>query len=254
MKKYAILFTLILTFASSTFAQDKPAKTEKTETPKAAPEKVKLPTAKEVFDNNVKATGERSAIEKVKSRLIKGTVELSGMGLKGTFEMASKAPDKSAININLVGFGELIEAFDGKEAWAKDPLQGLRVKTGKELEDVKEALSIEYDYDLAKVYPKAVVTGIEKVGNAEAYVVKATDDATFYFDKQTGLMLRSDRTLTSPQGKINSITAFEDYRVVDGVKQPFVFRQNSAGMELVFNASEIKQNVEIANERFSKPK
>lgn len=254
MKKYTILFTLILAFASITFAQDKTAKPEKAETPKTATEKVKLPTAKEVFENNVKATGERAALEKVKSRSIKGNVELPAMGLKGTFEMISKFPDKSAAFINLSGFGELVEAYDGKEAWAKDPLQGLRVKTGKELEDVKEALSLEYDYDLAKIYPKAVVTGVEKVGNAEVYVVKATDDATYYFDKQTGLLLRSDRNLTSPQGKIKSVTMFEDFRIVDGIKQPFVFRQNTVGMELVLSASEIKHNVEIADERFSKPK
>lgn len=260
MKKHAILFALILSFASITFAQeDKTAKPAKSETPKAETAKTetknaKLPTAKEVFDRNFKATGERSAIEKVKSRSIKGTVEMPAMGLKGTFEIVSKAPNKSAALITLSGFGELVEAFDGTEAWAKDPLQGLRVKTGKELEEVKDALNIEYDYDFAKFYPKAVVTGIEKVGGADTYVVKANDDATFYFDKQTGLMTRSDRSVTSPQGKVQSMTTFEDFRVVDGVKQPFVFRQNALGMEMVFNASEIKQNVEIADERFSKPK
>jgi len=254
MKKHIILFTLILTFASVNFAQKTADKNGKTETPKTAAEKVKLPTAKQVFENNVKATGKRSAIEKVKSRSIKGTAELSAMGLKGTFEIISKAPDKSAAIINLNGFGELVEAFDGKEAWAKDPIQGLRVKTGTELEDVKEFSSAEYNYDLAEIYPKATVTGIEKIGNAEAYVVKATDNATFYFDKQTGLMLRSDRNLTSPQGKINSVTTFEDYRDVDGVKQPYKFTQNAVGADFVFTVSEIKQNVEIADERFSKPK
>lgn len=254
MKKQIFLFTLILIFTSIIYAQEKEIKIEKTEKPKPAEEKIKLPTAKEVFENNVKATGERAAIEKVKSRSMTGAVELTAMGLKGNFEIISKSPNKSAAIINLNGFGEIVEAFDGTEAWTKNPLQGLRVKTGKELEEVKEYSALEFDYDLSKIYPKATVMGIEKIGDAEVYVVQANEDSTFYFDKKSGLMLRSKRNLTSPQGKITSVTTFEDYREVDGVKLPFKFIQNALGAELVFNVSELKQNVEMGDERFSKPK
>lgn len=252
MKKQIFLFTLILIFASIVSAQDKDNQIEKVEKPKPLEEKVILPTAKEVFENSFKATGERAAIEKVKSRSMKGTVELTAMGLKGNFEIISKAPNKSAAIVNLGGFGEIIEAFDGSEAWTKNPLQGLRVKTGKELAEVKKYSSLEYDYELAKIYPQATVTGIEKIGDAEVYVVKADEDTMFFFDKKSGLVLRSKRNLTSPQGKITSVTTFEDYREVDGVKQPFKFTQNALGTDLVFNVSEIKQNIEIADERFSK--
>lgn len=254
MKKQIIFFTLILIFPSIIAAQEKSVDIKPSDASKTAAANIKLPTAREVFENNVKATGERAAVIKVKSRSIRGTVELPAMGLKGNFEIISKAPNKGAAVINLDGFGEIVEAFDGSEAWTKNPLQGLRVKTGKELEEVKEYSGIEYDYDLIKTYPKATVTGIEKVGDAEVYVVKANEDTTFYFDKKSGLMLRSKRNLTSPQGKITSITTFEDYREVDGVKQPFKFIQNALGAEMVFIASEIKQNIEIADERFSKTK
>lgn len=254
MKKHAILFALILIFASAAFAQDKIKKPVKTETPKPAAEKVKLPTAKEIFDNYIKSSGGRAAIEKVKSRSMIGTVELPAMGLKGNFEIISKSPNKSLANVNLSGFGEIIEAFDGNEAWSKNPLQGQRVKTGAELDEVKKSSDFYYDLNLDKIYPKAIVTGVEKQGTAEVYVVKADDDATFYFDKQTGLMTRIDRTVTSPQGKVSSVTTFEDYRDAGGVKQAYKFTQSAVGADFVFTVSEIKQNVEIADERFSKPK
>lgn len=264
MKQHTILFALILAFASLTFAQDKTTKTEKTETKKTeitktettktVTENVKLPTAKKVFEDYIKASGGMKAIEKVKSRSTIGTVELAGMGLSGNFEILSKAPNKSIMTMNLTGFGEITEAFDGAEAWAKNPMQGLRVKTGAELEEVKRTSDLNYEFNLDKTYPKAVVSGIEKQNGAEVYVVKGDDDTTMYFDKTTSLMTRIDRTVTSPQGKINSITKFEDYRDVDGTKQSYRFRQSALGAEFVFNVTDFKQNVEIADEKFSKPK
>ncbi len=156
--------------------------------------------------------------------------------------------------MNLSGFGEIIEGFDGNEAWSKDPLQGQRVKTGAELAEVKQSSDFYYDFNLFKLYPKATVTGIEKLDGAEVYVVKGDADTTFYFDKQSGQMIRTDRMITSPQGKIDSTTKFEDFREVDGVKQAFVLRQSALGTEFVFKVLEIKQNVEISDEKFAKPK
>ena len=67
-------------------------------------------------------------------------------------------------------------------------------------------------------------------------------------------MMHHDQIIASPEGKVNSVTKFEDFRVVDGVNQTFRIRQSALGAEFVFNVSEVKQNVEIADERFSKPK
>ncbi len=254
MKKHIFIFTLILILASIVFPQEKTSDAEKNAMPKTAAKKVKLPSAKKVFKNHVKAIGGKKNAEKIKSRTMSGTVELTAMGLKGTFEMISKAPNKSLVTMNLSGFGEIIEAFDGNEAWSKNPLQGQRVKSGAELEEVKQSSDFYYDLNLAKLYPKATVTGIEKQDGAEVYVVKADTDTTFYFDKTNGQMIRSDRTLTSPEGKINSVTKFEDFREVDGIKQAYRFRQSALGTEFVFNVSEIKQNVELADKKFSKPK
>lgn len=252
MKKYLSLLTLIFVFASVSAAQEKSA--GKTEKPKDSTEKVKFPSAKKVFEDYVKASGGKKALEKIKSRSIKGTVELVAMGLKGNFEILSKAPNKSIVIINLTGFGELIEAYDGSEAWAKNPFQGLRTKTGAELAEVKKSADINADYNLDKTYPKAVVTGIEKLDGAEVYVVKGDEDTTFYFDKTTGLMTRADRMVTSPQGKVSSTIKYEDYREVDGTKQAYKFSQSAIAAEFVFTATDFKHNVEIADEKFSKPK
>jgi hypothetical protein len=255
MKKLLILPTLILFFASFVPAQEKTAAPEKTEAPKpAAEEKVKLPAAGEIFSRHIEAAGGRAAFEKIKSRRTHGTVDLPAMGFKGTFEMLAKYPDKSFVSITLDGFGEINESFDGTEAWARNPLQGVRVKTGRELEQVKKTVDFYYDLNLEKNYPAAKVTGIEKIDGAETYVVKADEDTTLYFDKKSGLMTRMDMIVSSPEGRINSVTRFEDFRVIDGVKQAFTFRQSAIGAEFILKVLEIKHNVDIPDERFSKPK
>ena len=255
MKKHLILFTLIVILASTVSAQVKPTETKKTDESRDSAVNVKLPTAKEIFDKYIESVGGRSAIEKIKSRKMTGTVELPAMGLKGTFEMISKAPDKSAIIVNLNGFGEITEAFDGNQAWSRNPLEGQRVKAGKELEETKKTSGFySFDLNLEKNYPKAVVTSLEKIGGTDAYVVKADEDTTFYFDKQSGMMIQTNRVVTSPQGKISSITKFEDFRVVDGYKMAFKMTQSATGADFVFNTTEVKQNIEIADDRFSKPK
>lgn len=255
MKKHLFLLMLITMFASAVTAQEMPSKTKAAGESRASAEKAKLPTAKETFDKYIEAAGGRATIEKIKSRKMTGTVELPAMGVKGVFEIISKTPDKSAVIINLDGLGEITEAFDGSQAWSQNPLEGQRVKIGKELDDTKKTSGFyAFDLNLEKNYPKAVVTKLEKIGGAEAYVVKADEDTTIYFDKQSGLLVQVNRFITSPQGRINSVTKFEDFRAVDGYKMAFKMTQSAMGADFIFNLSEVKQNIEIADGRFSKPK
>lgn len=257
MKKLLNLFTtstLFLIFAMTVSAQ-----TAKEKPPEQKPEtsretKTKLPTAAEIFSKHSQAAGGRASAEKIKSRISKGSVELAAMGLKGTFEISAKSPGKSLVLLNFSGLGEVMEGFDGNEGWSKDPIQGLRSKTGEELAQTKLISDFYYDFNLEKHYPKAEVTGTGKSGATEVFIVKADPNTTVYFDKQTGHMVQLDRLAVLPQGRIQTQTFFEDYREVDGVKMPFAFRQVAQGTEFSFKVAEVKQNVEIDDRIFSKPK
>lgn len=257
MKKILNLITistLFLVFILTVSAQDskeKPADSK----PKVEREtKTKLPTAAEIFRKYVEAIGGKTAAEKIKSRITKGTVELAAMGLNGTFEISAKSPSKTLLTLNLAGFGEILDGFDGTEAWAKNPIQGLRAKTGEELAQTKLASNFYYDFDLEKLYPKAEVTGTGKSGASDVFIVKADPNTTMYFDKQSSQMIQLDRLVSSPEGNIQSQTFFGDFREVDGIRQAFLLRQTAQGMEFIFKVAEIKQNQEINDRIFSKPK
>ena len=261
MKLKSILFlTFVFTIAVNVFGQ----KTETTKPPamKTDGDKpaqtAKLPTAKEILDKYVAAIGGRAANEKFKTRAMKGTFELTPMGIKGTIESYAAAPDKTYTKTNLAGIGEIIDSYDGKTAWTVNPIQGNRDKTGEELLQTKLINNFYRETNLEKLYPKMEVKGVEKIGDRETYVVAATPEGlapeTFYFDKQTGLLVRADSTLVSPEGKMPAKAFYEDFREIDGVKMPHKIRVVLPQFEIITNITEIKNGVALEDSKFAKPK
>jgi hypothetical protein len=257
--KTIILLSLVFAVSGTVFGQQtdsvKPAAKPANANPAASA--AKLPTVKEILDKYVAAIGGRAAHEKFKSRAMKGTVELAPMGIKGTVESIS-APGKSHTKMNLAGVGEMVEGFDGTTAWSVNPIQGSREKTGEELLQTKLMNAFNREINLDKHYSKMEVKAVEKLGEKDVYVVVATPAGlapeTFYFDRQTGMLLRSDGTIVSPEGKMPSQTYYEDFREVDGVKMPFKTRTILPQFELISIMTEVKHNVPVEDAKFAKPK
>ncbi len=257
--KVSILLTILFSISLNAFGQKetvKPKTATKTTDSKTAA--VKMPTVQKILAIYVQAIGGKKANEKIKSRMAKGTVELMPMGIKGTFENYSAAPNKSVAKVSLGGIGDLFEGFDGTTAWSVNPIQGNRDKQGEELAQSKLTNNFNRETNLDKFYPKMELKGIEKVGANDAYVVVATPDnlpaETFYFDTKSGLLVRQDSTSITPEGKMPGKTFFEDYRAVDGIKIPFKTRTVLPQFELITTFTEVKNNVAIEDNKFAKPK
>jgi outer membrane lipoprotein-sorting protein len=218
----------------------------------------KLPTSQEVVARYVKAIGGREATEKIKSWTFRGTVEMAPMGVKGTFEQTTSAPDLNLLKMNLAGIGEFMDGFDGTTAWSVNPLQGSREKTGAELQQSKLMNNFYRSINLDKLYPKLEVKGIEKVDGKDAYVVVGEPEglpaSTFYFDTNTGLLLRMDGTLVSAEGKQPVKIFFDEMKQVDGVMVPTKFRNYLAGVEITTTIDLIKSGPAIEPAKFAKPK
>jgi hypothetical protein len=258
--KSALVFTLVFLTSVSIFGQ----KTEPAKTPPSKSDGVKtaqtskLPTVNEVLDKYVAALGGRAANEKFKTRVTKASLEFMPMGIKGTTETYVAAPDKSYSKMNMQGIGEIVTATDGKSGWTINPLQGNRDITGEELLQLKLANNLYRETNLDKIYSNLTVKGIEKVGGKDAYIVTGTPAGlapeTFYFDAQTGLLVRSDSTLVSPEGKMPAQVFYEDFRDVDGVKIPYKMRVVIPQAEIVTTITEIKNGAAIDDSKFAKPK
>ncbi|MBV9211609.1 MAG: hypothetical protein JOZ52_13305, partial [Acidobacteria bacterium] len=203
-----------------------------------------LPSVNEVLEKFLTAKGGRAALEKLTSRVTRGKAQISSMNLNGTAELFEKAPNKSVMNINMPGLGLMQRGFDGAKGWWQDSMRGYIRFAGYGLTNIRREATFNRELDLTELYNRLSVTGKEQVGGREAYVLQemfGTSGAEkLYFDVETGLLLRSGDTF------------YEDYREVDGVKLPFLIREESSnGFNFTFRVTEIKHNVAIDDSTFT---
>jgi hypothetical protein len=216
----------------------------------------KLPTVDQIVDKYVASVGGKAS-EKVTSLQGRGTVKIAEAGLAGTIEVLQKTPDKQVTIVDIAGFGQQKEGYDGVVAWVTDPQTGLREKSGGELADVKRSSMFPRELKMKQIYPKMTVKGQEKVGTRDTWVVVGEPadglPARLYFDVETGLPIRQVVTRQSPAGPMEVDVRFDDYRVVDGVKRPFSIHQITAQFTVVIEFTEVKHNVPIDDAVFRKP-
>ena len=249
--------TAILAMSFAAFAQA-PATT--TQAPATAPAvsspAAALPSADKILDKYVAAIGGEAAWHKLNSRVSKGTIEIPAMSLSGTVEVHDKAPGSSLAVVSLGG-ATFQRGCDGTTAWADDPQNGLRTLSGAEAEDSKRQADFYHQINMRKYYSSWKVTGTEKIGDHDVYVVEATslagDVDKMYFDTQSGLMLRAITTLHTAQGAAVIQSELSDYRDTDGIKLPFSVHQSSAQTEYTITFSEVHHNVDLSDGQFAKP-
>lgn len=215
------------------------------------------PTVDQILEKYIAAAGGRAAIEKLTSVHARGAIQVTDVGLSGTIELFQKAPDKAATIVDLTGVGRQREGFDGVVAWTEDPQNGVREKTGVELAEARHSAIFARELKLKSLFPTITIKGRELVGGRDAYILDALPaegkPVRFFFDVESGLMLRSIVSRLTPQGPLDVDVTFEDYRVVDGIKRPFTIRQATSMFTAVIQLSEIKHNVPIDDATFKKP-
>lgn len=238
-----------LFLTSGGFAQEKA---------KPAPEAKKPSiTAEEILEKGVAASGGRERREKITSSVIKGKITASAQKLEGLIEVYSKAPNKKLTVMSLPGIGEVKNGFDGQVGWSQNPAQGVRELEGAQLASAKRDAVFNSDLKWKENYVKVEMTGMEKAGDREFYVVRVTPREgparTVYYDSQTLLADHAESVVETPQGAMTVKTYISDYRDVDGVKAPFEMRQSTPAGDFVIKVTEIKYNTEIDDAKFAKP-
>jgi len=216
-----------------------------------------LPSTDQVLNRYVEAVGGRAAIAKLKTRVVRGTREAS-QGRSWPLEITVKEPDKYLMVIKIPQQGEVRQGFNGKTGWVKSS-QGLREMNANELATLKQSLELSKAIKISEPFPRMTVTGREKVGDSEAYVLehKPADGVTekLFFDAQTGLLLRKLTITNTVLVPIPEQIDFEDYREVDGVKLPFTIRISNIDtwFSLTRKLNEIRHSDVVDDSQFNMP-
>jgi hypothetical protein len=215
------------------------------------------PTAEQVLAKYQEALGAPAAIEKLKTRTIKGTT-VTGAGQSAGFDVIQAAPDKILITLNTAQQGVFERGYNGTIGWEQSA-RGLRDLTGDELAFVRRYWSLFGDMRLKDQIPTVAFSGKDKINDREVYVLRGTNAANkrerLFFDAQTGLLVRRIVYTPTPVGIIPEQVDFEDYRDVDGIKMPFTIRVSSVDPNWTATRqfTEIKLNAPVDETKFNKP-
>jgi hypothetical protein len=222
---------------------------EKAETKEAAG-----PTADQLLEKFVQAAGGASAVDKISSRVMSGTIDLGGTSFP--IEIYAKDPEKRISFTHMQG-GDNVTAFNGQEGWLGMTGHPVREMHGSDL----DAAAIDADLHLAthfkQMFTGMTVQGTEKIGDHNAYVlVGARADKPpirLYFDEQSGLLIRLVRFGDTALGLMPTQIDYADYRELSGVKLPYRWTLARPNGKFTIQISEAKQNVPVDNAKFLKP-
>jgi hypothetical protein len=79
------------------------------------------------------------------------------------------------------------------------------------------------------------------------------DQVDFFFDAETGLLLRVTERIESPLGDLPQETDFYDYRYVSGVRMPFTIRVVRIDSTTTYQWDQVQANVPMDDCQFEKP-
>ncbi len=176
----------------------------------------------QVIEKYLEALGGAESLRNIQDIKQVMTTNMQGLDLQIT--SIRKAPNMSFETVAAGDMEFQKQVFNGTE--------GVEVVQGqsKPLDDkrIQESLvesRIIPELAYGELGVELTLTGLEKVGDEESYVVEIAQPSGkksyAYYSKESGLKLKESTTLETPQGSFTQSVEYEDYREVDGVKFPY---------------------------------
>jgi photosynthetic reaction center cytochrome c subunit len=214
-----------------------------------------LPSAQEIIEKYIQALGGDAAIQKIETRVDTGSLDIASRNMHSKIETYRKSP-QNFLTIVHTPRGDTSQGYNGTIGWQQ---RGGEVEelSGDDLTRVKDSAAFVPGMNLKKNYAHLEVKDIAKIDGHDAYRIIASgasgSAAEYYFDAQSGLLLRVSTEVDSPLGAIPQDAYYEDYRDVSGVKVPFLIRIVRADGATIYKWEQIQANIPVDNSRFEKP-
>ena len=233
---------------------DEEAKPAPEEEKKPGEEKAMLPSAEQLLDKYLAAIGGADALQKITSRVQKGTITAFG-GQHFPVDVYSKAPDKRLSVMHLQG-GDSFTGFDGKQGWLSVPGR-VHMMSAAENAATRIDADLYLPAHLKTLYEKFRVDAGEKIDGHDTYLVAGRTEGQpplrLYLDKESGLLLRLVRYAETPLGRNPTQIDYADYRDANGVKAPFRWTLARPGNRFTIQVEQLQQNVPVDDSKFAIP-
>ena len=234
-------------------AEGEPKRPEPEKADAAAPA---LPTADEILNKYIQAVGGAAALEKITSRVEKGTINFGGQQLP--VEVLAKAPNKR-ISLVHTPNGDNVTAFDGHAGWIGNPgPRPPREMSAQENEAIGFDATFYLPTELKQMFAQfRVRPAAEKIGGHDVVQLIGANPGKppmrLFFDKESGLLVRSIRYADTPLGRNPTQVDYADYRADGGVKIPYQWTVARPLGRFTIQVTELQQNVPVDDKKFEKP-
>ncbi len=220
----------------------------------ASPAPATPPTADSIIEKYVAALGGPDAMKKVTSRVAKGVITSSGT--ETPIELFTKAPNKR-VTITHGANGDSFTAYDGTIGWMGNTGRPAREMSAADA--MGSALDSEFYLGLRmkEIFTQLRPGRPDKIGDVAVVSLTGTRQGVppvrFFFDANTGLLMRTVRYTENPLGRMPVQIDYADYRDIGGAKTPFRWTLSRPNGRFTIQLNEAKANVPVDDSKFAKP-
>lgn len=211
-------------------------------------------TADQIIDKYIKAVGGADAIQKITSRVQKGTLT-SGQSTVPA-EVDSKAPNKR-VSVMTTPQGQSVTAYDGHAGWMSANGRPPRDMSAQENEAIGFDATFYLPLELKKMFNQLRVRPADNIGRIAVYQLIGTNPGQppvrMFFDKVSGLLVRTIRYAETPLGRNPTQVDYADYKEDSGIRLPFTWTVARPLGRFTISINEIHQNAPVDDSKFEKP-
>ena len=206
-------------------------------------------TSLTVMESYITAIGGLEAVNAISSVNIAANVNIEGMPFKPTAAIKTMSPNMSSMEMSIAGMGTVMkQKYNGTTGYSEQ--QGMKAPMSEnELsEKAKEkGLFPETYLDASSISLVSLIT----IEGADVYKLMIEKDSFRYYDANSGLLVRTEKTKEAQGQKVTSIEDLSDYREVNGVLFPYEQKITSGPQIIGLSATEVIVNEGVSAEDFN---
>jgi len=197
-------------------------------------------SADQVIKNYISAIGGAEKCKAIKDIVQEYEAEVQGMKINNSFYR--RFPDRFAMLSSMNGSVMMSQIYDGEKGMMSG-MGGDKEMAGDELKKLVANAHIFTELYYNKLGYKTKVEGVEKVNGKDAYVLSITnpagDKSTDYYDKESGLKVKTVITQEQNGQTSTQNIEFMDYKETGGVKFPTAMKITGGGMPFPLMMKEV---------------
>lgn len=205
------------------------------------------PTAEQLYEANVRASGGARAYTRHQNLHTSGSFELAGGVMRGRIDSVAVAPDQVQVTMDLGPLGKAYMGYDGEVGWSVDQMTGPRLLSGRELAFIAETADFAGPMNWRLRYVDPKVTGTATLDGETVWKVDARDPrggpVTTYHRVSDGLIVGMDHLTVTAGGDVPSQSRLSDFRTVEGVLVAHELVETMGPMRLVTRLDQVEFDV-----------